>query len=181
MILIMLYCSYGKTTKSQCGFGHQGPSGGGADPGYSNLAHGPSSSITGFGAPHFGTNGEGLGSGAGYGGSPAESLPARGRSGFPASATLGWAATRAPKPGGRAGVPGRVAAQCGARRISDRFTPVYGPEPKSGPVGARVGGVSLARSPRLAESGSRYPAPQERSGSPGGVEKKRFRKSWRPC
>lgn len=168
----MLYCSYGKTTKSQCGFGHQGPSGGGADPGYSNLAHGPSGSVTGFGAPHFGTNGKGLGSGAGYGGSPAESLPARGRSGFPASATLGWAATRAPKPGGRAGVPGRVAAQCGARRIGDRFTPVYGPEPKSGPAGARVGCVSLARSPRLAESGSRYPAPQERSGSPGGVEKK---------
>ena len=143
MILIMLYCSYGKTTKSQCGSGGQGPTVGGADPGYSNLAHGPGGSITGFGALDLGTNGEGFGSRAGYSGSPAESLPTRGGSGLPASTTLGWAATRAPEPGGRAGVPGRVAAPCRARRIGDRFASAHGPESKAGPAGARVGGLSL--------------------------------------
>ena len=141
-------------------------------PRYSGLAHGPGGSVTGLGAPDLGTNGEGLESRAGYSGSSTESLPTRDWRGFPASTPLGWAATHAPEPRGRAGVPGRVAAQCRARRIGDCFAPVHGPEPKAGPAGAHVGGLSLDRAPRLAESGSRHPSSQERSGSAGGVEKK---------
>jgi hypothetical protein len=181
MRLIVLWLGHGKTKKDRFGFGGSGSIGSGAGGRCQRIARGPSRSVARLGSDDAKGHGQGAWGWPCDGGSPATAVPAtKGRS-QATRAALGRTAADAHATGRRAGVFGGLEAQ-------SRAGPVGGGDAATGCFGTRVGspskavgGLPLAGATPLAQGGPRHTTSESGDVGPGGVEKKRYPKSWRPC
>jgi len=128
---------------------------------------------------HPGTDGLPVGSRTGLGAPPATTISPEPANAFAAPQAMGRTATGVAELGRGRSVPGSVGRTGPAGGSPGRFTSAGGTGRKAGPENRPLGGVPSLGAARMAESGPRYAAPEERSRHPGGVEKN-SPKRWQP-
>src|SRR5487761_37696 len=113
-----------------------------------------------------------LGSRTGLGASPPTAVSPGPQDAFAASKDMGRTATGVAELGRGSGVPGSVGRAGSGRRGLGGLASSGGAGRKARPENRPFGDVPPLGTARVAESGSRYAAPEKRCGGPGGVEKK---------
>ena len=181
MRLIVLALGHGKTQKNRLRVSKRGSTVGGANRRHSGIAHGTSRSATCFGANDLEGCCQGNRRGTGDGGSTPDpvSTPQRERSSD--SQAVGRPTAGTDDTGRGASLFGCLETHGGAGSTGGGDTAAGGTGTETGAPGQIFGGVSPAGATRLAQSRPRHQAPQGRAEGAGGMEKKRFPKSWRPC
>jgi len=181
MRLTVLCLGHGKTKKDRFGFGDSGPTGSSAHGRHSGIAHGPSDSFAGSRPNDTEGCRQGDWGWASDGGSSSRPVPALEARHSSTAPPMGRATTSTHEIGRRRELFGGMEVQGRTRRVSSGDGAARCFRTKSGPQAQAVGSLSPAGATPLAKSGSGHSTPQGPAGSPGGVEKKRYRKSWRPC
>ena len=181
MRLIVLCSGHGKTQKNRLGFGETGPTAGLPNGGHSGIADGASGPVAWFGANDLEGGRQGDWRWPGNRGSAPDkiSTPQGERSAH--TTALGRAAAGADEAARGAGLSDGLEAQSRARPIGRGDAAAGGAGGKTRAPRKAIGSVSLAGSPPLAQSCPRHPTSQSRVSRPGGMEKKRSPRSWRPC
>ncbi len=178
MRLIMLCLDHGETQKDRFGCSSAGPKGGRTDGRRSRVTHGPFARL---GPNDLAGYRQGSRGWAGDGGSPSSPVPGMEGGCQAATSAVGRAAAGAHETGGRAGLFGGMEGQSRAGSVGGGDAAAGCSGTKVGSSAQALGGVSSTGTSSLAQSRARYPTSQGRARCPGGVEKKRSPKSWRPC
>ena len=172
---------HGKTKKDRFAVGSSGSTSGGAGWRRSRIAHGSSGSFAGFSANDLESHGQSARGWARDRGSPPSPVPALEERGPATPSALGRTAAGGYETGRRTGLFGSLEAQSRAGRVSGGDAAAWCSGTKVGPQAQTVGDLSFAGTAPLAQSGTGHPASQSPALCPGGMEKKRSPKSWRPC
>ena len=146
---------------------------------YGRTACRPSGAAPRGGLGHAGANRCHLGCGSSHRGSIAATLPPIGSARRGAACALGRPTPSPAQRRARGTVPGPVGRTGQAGGRVGALADPRGLGPALGSAGGRLGGVATVGPTRLAQSGARYPPPQERSGGAAGVEKN-SPKRWLP-
>jgi hypothetical protein len=133
---------------------------------------GPGGAVARVGGYDPGTDSLFAGGGTGLGTPVATAVSPKSADGGVPSQEMGGTATGLAEPGRGRGVPCSVGRAGSAGGSPSRFTSPGRAGGKAGPENRPLGGVPSPGAARMAESGPRHAAPEERSRHPGGVEKK---------
>jgi len=179
MRLNVVQWGHGETSSNRSGTRCQGANRGRPGQRRAPVARRPSHPASRLGSDYLGANRGPAGSGPSQRAAIAASLPPR----FPTGSLLpqlGWSAAGSDDGARREGLPGTLGRTSPQRRHVGGLAPAGGSGRETGPEGRALGGVPSVGTAWVAESSTRHPSSQERSGGASGMEKN-FRKLWQPC
>jgi len=179
MRLIVAYWSDGQTTTNRQSTGGESAADRCPHHRYGTTAGGPSGAAPGSGLGHVGANRCHLGRGSSHGRSTAAALAPIGTARRSEASSLGRPTQSPAQYRTRSAVPGPLGRASQAGGCVGAIADSSSLGAALGSAGGRLGGVAAVGAARVAQSGSRYTPPQERSGGAAGVEKN-SPKHWLP-